>query len=325
MISTTSILITALLTLVAADPYGFSWPNATDPSTNGLTIPLGQAINIKWNSPFQAVKLGFIAEDGGAFMFFDQNDTGNTLNWAVNVNNSGSNSANYFLYFENAQNSSQNYYSREFKISGIPGISDNSASGSWAPTSTPATAKPSATKLVGISTNAATTMFVTQSITPGTGASAVTAGSAAPTATTVAADSSSSSSSSSTSSDTKVGLGVGIPVAICAIGAVGFAAWYFRRRQQRRQSSSLIISSPLMVEGGGGGAGARAYPVKQPPLPGIAGPGGYYQPPSSEKAILPAPDKAILPAYTGGLHEMHGGVARPHPMADTSGLYEIGG
>lgn len=53
--------------LAAGQSYGFVYPNAPD-----LVFLLGQNIDIKWNTPFKAIKLAFIAQDGPLFQFFSR-------------------------------------------------------------------------------------------------------------------------------------------------------------------------------------------------------------------------------------------------------------
>ena len=66
------ILLFVCSILVAGENYGFVYPNATNPSNENLVLELGQVIDIKWNSPFTAIKLAFIAEDGPVFQFFSR-------------------------------------------------------------------------------------------------------------------------------------------------------------------------------------------------------------------------------------------------------------
>jgi hypothetical protein len=75
MARTILITILSLFTysiLVAGEDYGFIYPNATKASDQNLVFLLGQEIDIQWNSPFAAIKLAFIAEDGPVFEFFSR-------------------------------------------------------------------------------------------------------------------------------------------------------------------------------------------------------------------------------------------------------------
>ena len=60
---------------MSGEDYGFIYPNATNPSDENLVLELGQMIDIKWNSPFTAIKLAFIAENGPVFQFFSREST----------------------------------------------------------------------------------------------------------------------------------------------------------------------------------------------------------------------------------------------------------
>ena len=55
------------------DGYGFDSPlNATDPHDINRVYAVGDTIDVSWESPFDAVKLAFIAEDSPLLHFFSR-------------------------------------------------------------------------------------------------------------------------------------------------------------------------------------------------------------------------------------------------------------
>ncbi|MCJ1256418.1 Mucin-12 [Lignoscripta atroalba] len=116
-------------------------------------------MDIQWRSPFSAIKLAFIAEDGDVFQFFSQNNSGSDFTWPVNVNNSGSASPFYYLYFENQDDNTQHYYSALFKV--VNPV--NAEQTSTAPATV--TITPTPVILGSAITQGGTTVIITRSIT----------------------------------------------------------------------------------------------------------------------------------------------------------------
>ena len=67
-----AVLLLCLGQQVLSKSYGFVYPNATDSNDESLAFLLGEEIDIQWSSPFQAIKLAFIADDGPVFQFFSR-------------------------------------------------------------------------------------------------------------------------------------------------------------------------------------------------------------------------------------------------------------
>jgi len=254
------ILVFVCSILVAGEDYGFIYPNATKPSDQNLVLELGQVIDIKWNSPFTAIKLAFIAEDGPVFQFFSQNNTDNSLTWAVNVNNSDSSQPYYYLYFENEDDNSQHYYSALFRI-------DNPVNAeSTATAAATVTITPSPTLQASKSTGGATTVIITKAITPSptTTSSLITTASASVTNTLGAAKASSTgkvtNGSSGLSQSAKIGIGVGVPLGVLLLVALAIIAVWSSWRHSRAAKGDT--ETPGTYHGGGsGGYGNPGIPL----------------------------------------------------------------
>ncbi|MCJ1401188.1 hypothetical protein MMC11_004400 [Xylographa trunciseda] len=236
--------------LVAGEDYGFVYPNATSSADKDLVLELGQVIDVEWNSPFSAVKLAFIAEDGPVFQFFSQNNTGSSLTWAVNVNNSDSSQPYYYLYFENENDNSQHYYSALFRI-------DNPVNAeSTATAAATVTITPSPTLQASKSTKGATTVIITKAITPSPtiASSLITTASASSTSTVGAAGASSTGnisqdSSSGLSQSAKIGIGIGVPLGVLLlVGLAVIAVWSSWRHSRAAKGDS---ETPGMHHGAG--------------------------------------------------------------------------
>ena len=50
------------------DGNGFSFPNATDPEDANLVFTMGNTMDIEWDSPFDNVDLGFVAQGSSTFI-----------------------------------------------------------------------------------------------------------------------------------------------------------------------------------------------------------------------------------------------------------------
>ncbi|MCJ1384644.1 hypothetical protein MMC17_007762 [Xylographa soralifera] len=300
--------------LVAGEDYGFTYPNATDPSDENLVLELGQVIDIKWNSPFTAIKLAFIAEDGPVFQFFSQNNTGSSLTWAVNVNNSDSSQPYYYLYFENEDDNSQHYYSALFRI-------DNPVDAeSTATAAATVTITPSPTLQASKSTGGATTIIVTKAITPSptTASSLVTTALASLTSTIGAAGASSTGQvtddSSGLSQSAKIGIGVGVPLGVLLlVGLAVIAVWSSWRHSRAAKRDS---ETPGIYHGAG--TGGYVNPGIPPTL--AAGYGGQQSAYQQHAENL---EKKGVTGYTPvpqPIHELQQNTTEPQEL----GTYDAG-
>ncbi|MCJ1244175.1 hypothetical protein MMC30_001373 [Trapelia coarctata] len=249
-------------TLVAGQSYGFVYPSADQAN---LVFELGQNIDIQWKSPFKAINLAFIAEDGPLFQFFSQNNKGNQFTWAVNVNNSGSSSPYYYLYFENAADNSQHDYSALFRVDDPLSASSPTAAATVTVTPSPSL-KGSPTIITG-----GATVIVTKAVT------------LSPTTASTAAASSTNSADSSTglSRGAKIGIGLGVPLGILILVGLAFLAVWSSWRHSRAAKRDAVL--PGISNLGDGGYATDNIPV--------VGGAGYLSPPgySQQGAKLTKP------------------------------------
>ncbi|MCJ1389513.1 hypothetical protein MMC18_002370 [Xylographa bjoerkii] len=314
------ILLFICSVLVASEDYGFVYPNSTNPSDENLVLELGQVIDIKWNSPFTAIKLAFIAENGPVFQFFSQNNTGKSLTWTVNVNNSDSSQPYYYLYFENEDDNSQHYYSALFRV-------DNPVNAeSTATAAATVTVTPSPTLQAAKSADGATTVIITKAITasPTKASSIKPTASASSTSTNGAARASSTGtiahdSSSGLSQSAKIGIGVGVPLGVLLlVGLAVIAVWSSWRHSRAAKGDS---ESPGIHQG----AGTGGYTNAGIPSALAAGYGGqqsaYDQ--HAEKlekqgvhGYAPVPQPGEVP----GIHELPQNTTEPQEL----GTYDAG-
>ena len=180
-----------------------------------------------------------------------ENNTGNSLTWAVNVNNSDSSQPYYYLYFENEDDNSQHYYSALFRI-------DNPVNAeSTATAAATVTITPSPTLQASKSTDGATTVIITKAITPSptTASSIMTTASASSTGTVGAAGASSTGTvtdaSSGLSQSAKIGIGVGVPLGVLLlVGLAVIAVWSSWRHSRAAKGDS---ETPGIHHGPGSG------------------------------------------------------------------------
>lgn len=86
------LVVTGLAYDVSAQTNKFVYPGVQQ------ILAVGQTVNIQWEASWSSSRLGFIADDGHSFVFFDSDEQASSYQWTVNVNSSNSDSEHYYLY-----------------------------------------------------------------------------------------------------------------------------------------------------------------------------------------------------------------------------------
>jgi hypothetical protein len=189
-----------------------------------------------------------------------ENNTGSSFTWAVNVNNSDSTSPYYYLYFENEDDNTENYYSALFRVdAAVDAASTLAATTTVTPTPS---LQASQTTLAGGST-----VFLTHVITQ----SATVASSRTAAATSSSATSTATDTAVGLSTGAKVGLGVGIPLGIIALIAAACIIIWAAKRSSR---AGRMTQNGPGVYTGMNNSGSHVYVNNTIPM---AGPAPYAQ------------------------------------------------